>query len=42
VMGIHILSEITKFTSNLDSDMNYEDSLYVELYGLLQRINQSN
>ena len=42
IKGIHILSEITKFTDNLDSDMNYSDSLYVELYDLLERINQSN
>jgi len=42
IKGIHILSEITRFTDNLDSNMNYEDSLYFELYDLLQRINQSD
>jgi hypothetical protein len=39
IMGIYILSEITKFTSNLDPNMKYTDSSYVELYKLLRRIN---
>ena len=39
IMGIYILSEITKFTSNLDPNMKYTDSSYVELYKLLQSMN---
>ena len=39
IMGIYILSEITKFTSNLDPNMKYTDSSYVELYKLLRRMN---
>jgi hypothetical protein len=39
IIGIYILSEITKFTSNLDPNMKYTDSSYVELYKLLRRIN---
>ena len=39
IMGIYILSEIDKFTSNLDPNMKYTNSSYLELYKLLQRIN---
>ena len=39
IMGIHILSEIDKFTSNLDPNMKYTDSSYLELYKLLRRMN---
>ena len=39
---IQILSEIDKFTSNLDPNMKYSNPIYVELYDLLQNINQSN
>ena len=39
IMGIHILSEIAKFTSNLDPNIKYTDSSYVELYKLLQSMN---
>jgi len=38
VKGIHILSEIAKFTNNLNSDMDYSGS-YFELYNLLRSIN---
>jgi hypothetical protein len=38
VKGIHILSEIAKFTDNLNSDMDYSGS-YFELYNLLRSIN---
>jgi hypothetical protein len=39
IQGVEILSEITKFTSNFDPNMKYTDSLYVELYKLLRKIN---
>ena len=38
VKGILILSEISKFTDNLNSDMDYSGS-YFELYNLLRSIN---
>jgi hypothetical protein len=42
IKGVHILSEIMKFTDNFDSESMYEDSSYIELFNLLQRINHSS
>jgi len=41
IKGVHILSEIMKFTDNIDSESIYEGSSYIELYNLLQKINES-
>jgi len=41
IKGVHILSEIMKFTDNFNSESIYEEPSYIELFNLLKRINES-
>jgi hypothetical protein len=41
IKGVQILSEIMKFTDDFDSESIYEGSSYIELFKLLQKINES-
>ena len=41
IKGVHILSEIMKFTDNFDSESIYEEPSYIELFNLLKRMNES-